>query len=87
MLFDAGNVVAASFGLKFAVPAAVRDIYMNVFGLDLEADNGDPSWTLPMPGAIIVAPDGVVAYRSVDPDYTVRPEPDEVLANLLSLTG
>lgn len=85
MLFDAGNRVAETFGLMFEVPAAVRDIYLNVFGLDIEAENGDPSWTLPMPGAFIVGVDGVVAYRSVDPDYTVRPEPDEVLTELRRL--
>lgn len=87
MLFDGGNRVAESFGLKFELPAAVRDIYLNTFGLDLELDNGDPSWTLPMPGAFIVGSDGIITYASVDPDYTVRPEPEEVLASLRRLTG
>lgn len=87
MLFDAGNRVAAEYGLRFELPGVIKDIYLNTFGLDLETENGDTSWTLPMPGSIIVGSDGLVTYGSVDPDYTVRPEPEEVLSQVRRLTG
>ena len=33
-----------------------------------------------MPASFIIATDGTVVFASADPDYTVRPEPADVLA-------
>ncbi len=41
--------------------------------------NGEDSWTLPMPGRFVIAPDGIIAYAEVNPDYTHRPEPSALL--------
>jgi peroxiredoxin len=46
---------------------------------DLPAFNGDPSWTLPMPARYVIAPDGTIVYAEVNPDYTRRPDPSEML--------
>jgi peroxiredoxin len=46
---------------------------------DLPAFNGDPSWTLPMPARYVIGQDGVVLYSEVNPDYTHRPDPSEML--------
>jgi peroxiredoxin len=35
-----------------------------------------------MPGTFIVAPDGMIHYAFVDPDYTLRLEPAEILKSL-----
>jgi hypothetical protein len=35
---------------------------------------------LPIPGGYVIARDGGVTYASVDPDYTTRPEPEELVA-------
>lgn len=32
-----------------------------------------------MPARFVILPDGVVAYAEVNPDYTVRPEPSDLL--------
>jgi peroxiredoxin len=85
VLSDAGNAVAAQFGVKFAVSDDVKKIYQG-FGIDLEKVNADGSWTLPMPARFIVDRDGVIRYAQADPDYTVRPEPDDTVAVLRTLT-
>jgi peroxiredoxin len=87
ILSDPGNAVAARFGLRFALQDYLIDLYKNTFKNDLEVINGDPSWTLPMPARYVVAPDGVIAYAEVNPDYTRRPDPSELFPVLDSLRG
>ena len=45
----------------------------------------DPAWTLPMPGRYLIGQDGTVAYAEVNPDYTRRPEPEDILPALEKL--
>lgn len=84
MLLDSGNRVAKSFQLSFALPAELRTVYREL-GIDLERFNGDASWTLPMPASYLIDQIGTIRYAAVNPDYTVRPEPEEVLAVLRKL--
>ena len=81
ILSDPHNAVAAAFGLRFALPDYLVDLYRSLKN-DLPAFNGDPSWTLPMPGRFVVGPDGVILYAEVNPDYTRRPEPEAMLPAL-----
>jgi peroxiredoxin len=84
ILSDANNDVATAFGLKFALPDYLIELYKSLKN-ELPAFNGDPSWTLPMPGRFVVAPDRTIVYAEVNPDYTVRPEPDAMLQALNKL--
>ena len=84
LLIDRGNEVARRFGLVFALPDEIRDIY-RTFGNDLELANGDASWTLPMPARYVVDRQGVVRAADVHPDYTRRTEPAETVAALAGL--
>lgn len=86
LLTDAGNRVAAQFGLRFPVSPDVRKIYLG-FGIDLSATNGDDSWTLPMPARYVIDRDGMIRDAEVDPDYTRRPEPSATVAVLRALAG
>ena len=81
ILSDPGNETAAAFGLRFALPDYLVDLYRSLKN-DLPAFNGDASWTLPMPGRFVVGQDGVIRYAEVNPDYTRRPEPADMLAVL-----
>ena len=85
ILSDPGNDVAAAFGLRFKLPDYLIDLYKNVFKNDLAAANGDASWTLPMPARFVIGQDGIVAYAEVNPDYTRRPDPSELMPALLRL--
>ena len=78
MLTDQGNRVAEKFGLVYTFPDYLKELYIN-FGIDLERYNGDDSWTLPIPARFII--DGGAVIRSVDaePDYTIRPEPGDIV--------
>lgn len=77
VLSDAGNEVAAAFGLRFEMPDYLVDLY-KMLKNDLVAFNGDASWTLPMPARYVIGSDGIVLYSEVNPDYTHRPDPDEL---------
>ena len=78
ILSDPGNEVAAAFGLRFGLPDYLVDLYKSLKN-DLTAFNGDPSWTLPMPARYVIGQDGVILYAEVNPDYTRRPEPEDML--------
>lgn len=78
MLSDERSRVAAAYGLRFSLPDYLIELYKG-FKNDLPAINDDPAWVLPMPARYIVAPDGVIAYAEVNPDYTQRPDPSELL--------
>ncbi len=86
ILSDPHNDVAAAFGLRFALPDYLIELYKSLKN-DLPSFNGDPSWTLPMPARFVIAPDGTIAYAEVNPDYTRRPEPEELLPALAALTA
>ncbi len=81
ILSDPHNDVAAAFGLRFDMPDYLVALYKSLKN-DLPAFNGDPSWTLPMPARYVVGRDGVILYAEVNPDYTRRPEPDDMLPAL-----
>jgi peroxiredoxin len=87
ILSDPGNSVAASYGLRFALPDYLVSLYKDTFKNDLAVVNGEGSWTLPMPARYVVAPDGMIAYAEVNPDYTRRPDPSELIPVLDHLRG
>jgi peroxiredoxin len=81
ILSDTHNDVAAAFGLKFAMPDYLVDLYKSLKN-DLPGFNGDGSWTLPMPARYVIGPGGTILYAEVNPDYTRRPEPEDMLPAL-----
>ena len=78
ILVDPHGQVAQAFGVRFALPDYLIDLYRNVLKNDLSAFNDDTTWSLPMPARYVIAQDGVVAYSEVNPDYTRRPDPSEL---------
>ncbi|WP_186190491.1 peroxiredoxin-like family protein [Burkholderia gladioli] len=77
VLSDAKGEVGAAFGLRFALPDYLVELYRKLKN-DLPVTNDDPSWTLPMPARYVIGQDGVVLYSEVNPDYTRRPEPEDL---------
>ena len=78
ILSDAKSEVANAFGIRFALPDYLVELYKG-FGNHLPAVNDDPSWVLPMPARYVIGADGIIAYSEVNPDYTHRPDPSELL--------
>ena len=79
LLLDPGLGVARSYGLVFTVPDYLRELYLDL-KIDLRRFQGDETWELPLPATFVIDREGAIVYASADPDYTVRPEPEEVLA-------
>ncbi|MES0396942.1 MAG: AhpC/TSA family protein, partial [Syntrophobacteria bacterium] len=78
--------VAQHYGLAFKLPDDLKEIYLK-FNIDLEKYNGDDSWTLPLPARLIIDGDGIIRYAAINADYTVRPEPEETIAELNNIIG
>lgn len=78
ILSDVKSEVANAFGIRFALPDDLVALYKS-FKNDLPAFNDDPSWVLPMPARYVIGRDGIIAYAEVNPDYTRRPDPSELL--------
>ena len=86
LLRDLGNRVAEAYGLAFALPDDLREIYVK-FGIDLAKGNGDGTWRLPMPARFVIDRGGIVRAVDADPDYTRRPEPARTVEILKGLRG
>ncbi|MFK3971389.1 peroxiredoxin-like family protein [Pseudomonas sp. NPDC087358] len=82
ILSDVKGDVGAQFGLRFNLPDYLIDLYKG-FGNNLPVFNDDPSWTLPMPARFVIGQDGIILYAEVNPDYTQRPDPSELLPALM----
>jgi peroxiredoxin len=78
ILSDVKSQVANAFGIRFALPPDLVEVYAG-FGNDLPTVNDDPAWVLPMPARYVIGTDGIIAYAEVNPDYTHRPDPSELL--------
>jgi peroxiredoxin len=81
LLSDTENKVAEQFGVAYAVPEYQQELFKMVF-INLPFINGEESWTLPLPATFVIGTDRVVRSAFVDPDYTLRAEPSDVLALL-----
>ena len=81
VLSDSGNQVARQFGLVYKVPEYQRELYKAVF-INLQLLNGDDSGELPLPATYVLDREGTVIFASANADYTLRSEPEEVMALL-----
>jgi peroxiredoxin len=78
ILSDVKGKVGAAFGLRFDLPDYLVELYKQLKN-DLPTFNDDPSWTLPMPARYVIGQNGVILYSEVNPDYTRRPEPEDMI--------
>jgi peroxiredoxin len=86
IVWDEMSRVAEAFGLAFALPDDLRQVYLG-FGNDLAVVNGDPSWRLPVPARFVIDANGIMRSVEADPDYRYRPEPETTLAALREVAG
>lgn len=78
ILTDAKSELAHELGIRFALQDDLIQLY-KALKTELPLINDDPSWVLPMPARYVIGADGVIAYSEINPDYTQRPEPSELL--------
>jgi peroxiredoxin len=78
VFLDPGNEVAQQFGLRYALPKDLQEVYRE-FGIDLPRFNGDDSWTLPIPARYVIDRNGLIVSCAISADYRDRPDPGETL--------
>lgn len=81
ILSDVGNGYALSLNLAIWLGAEMQKLLTD-FGRDLSAYQGTASWFVPIPATFIVAQDGMIKARFVDPDYSRRMDVDDMVAAL-----
>ena len=84
VLSDPGNALARQFGIVYHLQDEMQAIYKE-FDLDLPTHNGDDSFDLPVPATYVFDTGGVIQVAFVDPDYTRRLDPVEILGTLRNL--
>jgi peroxiredoxin len=78
ILSDIDNGYALEMGLVIWVGDRVREI-CQADGLHLEKYQANASWFLPIPATFVVAQDGIIVARYVDPDFRRRMEIADII--------
>jgi peroxiredoxin len=86
MLADVDHGVAISYGVLFRVPEETKAHYSGL-GYDFGQRHGSTEWMLPIPATFVIDEDGVVRGAFVEPDFTIRQEPSDILNNVRQLAG
>jgi peroxiredoxin len=84
VLSDVDNQIARQFGIVYQITEPMRQVFEE-FGLSLEKFNGSGAQELPVPAIFVVTQDGIIAHRFVDPDFTKRMDPVEIITVLSKL--
>lgn len=84
VLSDPNNLVARSYGVVFSMTSAEQELHA-AFGADLPSLNGAENWDLPVPATFVIDRAGRISWAHVDPNYTTRAEPAEVLTAVANL--
>ncbi|WP_274653890.1 peroxiredoxin-like family protein [Paenibacillus humicola] len=85
VLSDPNGQTAENFGVLYELPESLQQIFSGTLGLDLTVFNASNRWVLPIPATFIIGRDGIVRRAHVDPDFTVRLDPQEIVHELKSL--
>ena len=86
ILTDKNGELAEKFGIRWTLQDYVIPVH-DGFGVHLPRIHGDGQWNLPMPARYVIDTDGSIVYGEVNPDYTHRPEPADLLPVLDTLAA
>jgi peroxiredoxin len=78
VLSDVDNTYAKSLGLVFQLPDDLQRVYKES-GIQLDKQNGNNDFELPMPATYIINKDREVIYSFVPEDYSERLDPETIL--------
>ena len=85
ILTDKSGELAEQFGIRWTLQDYVIEFH-KAFNVILPTIHGDGEWNLPMPARYVLDTDGNIVYAEVNPDYTQRPEPNDLLTVLDTLS-
>ena len=78
ILSDVKGKISAAFRLRFKLPDYLVVLYKQL-KYDLPTFNDNSRWRLPMPARYVIGQDRVILYSEVQPDYTRRPDPEDII--------
>jgi len=81
VLTDVDNGYALSLNLAIWLGPELRDL-LEQLGRPLSNYHGNDAWMLPIPATFVVAQDGRIKARFVDPDFRRRMDIDQLVAAL-----
>ncbi len=81
ILTDLDNGYALGVNVAFKVPEEKRKA-MTAAGWDISRSQASDAWVLPIPATFVIAGDGTVLDRFIDPDYRKRATHEAILAAL-----
>jgi peroxiredoxin len=81
VLVDHNLGYALSLGLVFWSGAELKDAFLKL-GVDLGKFQGNDGWFLPIPATFVVARDGRVLARFIDPDFRRRMPIEDIIDSL-----
>lgn len=84
ILTDNMNKYARKYGLVFKLDDDLKDVYLQ-FGLDLEKNQGNDSWEVPIPATYVISKEGKIVYSFLNVDYVQRAEPKDIIKALKEL--
>lgn len=84
VLSDVGNTIANRYDLVFTMPDYLVNGYKQM-NLNIAAHNGDETWSLPVPATFVIDQNKTIRFAYVNPDYTKRADPDDVLRAVRAL--
>lgn len=79
LLSDSKMTASRAFGIAYRVDHKTLALYKG-YGIDLEKASGESHQQLPVPAVFVLGTDGTIKFEYVNPDYRVRIDPDELLA-------
>jgi peroxiredoxin len=86
VLVDMDNGIGLQFGIVFRTPELYRQVLL-ARGIDLGARHGNAGWFLPIPATYVIDPTATIRYAHIDPDFTHRAEPSEIVAVVQKVSG
>jgi peroxiredoxin len=81
VLSDVDYGVAMSYGVLFRMPDETKAHYSGL-GFDFGTRHGSSVWMLPIPATYIIDTEGRIRSAFVEPDFTIREEPAQILDSL-----
>ena len=85
VLSDHRNAVARRFGVVYQFPPELVELYRDGFKKDLMLWNATDAYELPVPATFVVLRDATIRFAFVDPDFTKRLEPADIVCALHAL--
>jgi len=79
LLSDSSMAAAKAFGIAFEVDKPMLE-KLATYTIDIEDASGKEHHLLPVPSVFLVGTDGIIDFVYANPDYTVRLEPEVLLA-------